>query len=96
MKKHIINSKNFKNNIMKTTYLDNKIMLLEDYEKDGKITPYQKRELKEYKHIKQLLLHNVSQQRELLIAYELSEIENSNIREKVLAEQKVEKYISNL
>ena len=44
----------------------------------------------------QLLIQRVSQQRELLIAYELSEIENPNIREKVLAKQKVEKYISNL
>ena len=43
-----------------------------------------------------LLIDSVSQQRELLIAYELSKIEHPNIREKEVAKQKVEKYISNL
>ena len=43
-----------------------------------------------------LLIDSVSQQRELLIAYELSKIEHPNIREKEVANQKVEKYISNL
>ena len=53
---------------MKTTYLDNEIILLEGYKKDGTISHYQNRKLAEYKQIKQLLLHNVSQQRELLNA----------------------------
>jgi hypothetical protein len=77
---------------MKTTYLDNKIMLLEDYEKDGKITPYQKRELKEYKHIKQLLLHNVSQQRELLIAFSRWMYENVNFDR--IRDEEIESYLS--
>jgi hypothetical protein len=49
---------------MKTTYLDNEIILLEGYKKDGTISHYQNRKLAEYKQIKQLLLHNVVGQSE--------------------------------
>lgn len=45
---------------METTYLDNEIILLEGYKKEGTISHYQNRKLAEYKQIKQLLLHNVS------------------------------------
>ncbi len=46
--------------------------------------------------VKNCSIPDVSQQRELLIAYELSNIEHPNIRDKEVAKQKVEKYISNL
>jgi len=52
---------------MKTTYLDNEIILLEGYKKDGTISHYQNRKLAEYKQIKQLLLHNVVGQSEQLV-----------------------------
>jgi len=44
---------------MKTTYLDNEIILLEGYKKDGTISHYQNRKLAEYKNIKQLLISGV-------------------------------------
>ena len=40
---------------MKTPYLNNKIILLENYEKDRTISSYQKRELEEYRKIKNLI-----------------------------------------
>lgn len=40
---------------MKTTYLDNDIILLENYKKEGMITPYQNRKLNEYKKIKEFI-----------------------------------------
>ena len=52
---------------MKTTYLDNEIILLEGYKKDGTISHYQNRKLVEYKQIKQLLLHNVVGRSEQLV-----------------------------
>lgn len=60
---------------MKTTYLDNEIILLEGYKKEGTISHYQNRKLAEYKQIKQLLLHNVSQQRELLVCNDDDELD---------------------
>jgi hypothetical protein len=51
---------------MKTTYLDNEIILLEGYKKDGTIRHYQNRKLAEYKKIKKLLLHDVVFQKEQL------------------------------
>jgi hypothetical protein len=44
---------------MKTTYLENEIILLEGYKKDGTISHYQNRKLAEYKNIKQLLISGV-------------------------------------
>lgn len=55
---------------MKTKWLDARIKRYEDWDKHDVIKPNEKLELIELRAIKkQLLLHNVSQQRELLIAY---------------------------
>ena len=45
---------------MKTTYLDNEIILLEGYKKEGTASPYQLRKLAEYRQIKQLIINSVS------------------------------------
>ena len=52
---------------MKTIYLDNEIILLEGYKKEGTATPYQLRKLKEYLEIKQLIIANVVGQSEQLV-----------------------------
>ena len=51
---------------MKTTYLDNEIILLEGYKKEGTASSYQLRKLAEYREIKQLIIASVSNRRELL------------------------------
>ena len=81
---------------MKTTYLDNEIILLEGYKKDGTISHYQNRKLAEYKQIKQLLLHNVSQQRELLIAYNKHVLGKSWEIAKGIIERDIDEYLINL
>jgi len=45
---------------MKTTYLDNEIILLEGYKKEGTASFYQLRKLAEYREIKQLIIGGVS------------------------------------
>ena len=45
---------------MKTTYLDNEILLLEGYKKEDTASPYQLRKLAEYREIKQLIIGGVS------------------------------------
>ena len=44
---------------MKTTYLDNEILLLEGYKKEGTASSYQLRKLVEYREIKQLIIGGV-------------------------------------
>lgn len=55
---------------MKTTYLDNEIILLEGYKKEGTASPYQLRKLAEYREIKQLTIPVVVGQSEQLKALE--------------------------
>ena len=47
---------------MKTTYLDNEIILLEGYLKEGTISHYQNRKLTEYREIKKQLSINAVMQ----------------------------------
>lgn len=54
---------------MKTTYLDNEIILLEGYKKEGTASFYQLRKLAEYREIKQLLIHGVVGRSEQLKAF---------------------------
>ena len=55
---------------MKTKYLDNEIELLNSIKRNNEISDYGQEKLNEFIAIKkQLLLHNVSQQRELLLAF---------------------------
>ena len=56
-----------KNKRMKTTYLDNEIILLEGYKKEGRASFYQLRKLAEYREIKQLIIASVVGQSEQLV-----------------------------
>jgi hypothetical protein len=55
---------------MKTKYLDNEIELLNSIKRNNELSGYGKEKLNEFNKIKeQLLIHSVSQQRELLNSF---------------------------
>lgn len=82
---------------MKTPYLDQYIKVLEEDAKKGNNSFYENCKLREFKKIKkQLRLYGVSQQRELLIAYNVDFYKGIHDVTLKDIEHKVDKYLSNL
>ena len=81
---------------MKTKYLDNEIQLLNSIKRNNEISDYGQEKLNEFIAIKkQLTLTDVSQQRELLLAYEKSQYETTWWMSEAEATNRINDFLAN-